>query len=170
MKLREILPYDAKEYQNLRLASEKEYPQYVGASVEHELSLNLEDLTKHMSKYPDSGNYLFGIFENDRLTGAAALLRKKSQKYSHKAFLWGMYVYPEYRKTGISKSLMDHAILWCQKKKDILALQLFVTTTNAKAISFYEKYGFKRYGTELKHMFAAGEFHDAHLLELDLNQ
>lgn len=63
---------------------------------------------------------------------------------------------------------MDHCLSWAKDQEGLLAITLFVTATNEAGKKFYEKYGFECYGTEKRHMFAAGEFHDAHLYELVL--
>lgn len=168
MEVREITERDLKDYLLLRRASEEEYPQYVGANVEAELAASESGIEKLFSTYPDTGHKLLGIFDNGALAGVTALTRKNSEKYQHKAFLWGMYIYPEYRKQGASTQLMEGSIEWAKSQNGLGSITLFVTSTNVSGINFYKRYGFKCYGTEKRHMFAAGSFHDAHLYELVL--
>lgn len=166
MIVREIEYSDLEEYRALRKASEKEFPQYVGANVEAELSVEGDGFLELMKTYPSLGHYLFGVFDDDRLVGVTALTRKNSEKYSHKAFLWGMYVYPDYRKKGASKLLMDYSISWAKEQQGLESIILFVTASNTAGMKFYQRYSFQCYGTEKRHMYAAGAFHDAHLYEL----
>ncbi|OUS05840.1 hypothetical protein A9Q81_03600 [Gammaproteobacteria bacterium 42_54_T18] len=168
MEVREITELDLGDYVLLRRASEKEYPQYVGANVETELAAGKSGIEDLFSTYPSLGHNLLGIFDNGTLAGITSLTRKASDKYRHKAFLWGMYIYPKYRKQGASSQLMERSIEWAKLQNGLEAITLFVTSTNIKGINFYKRYGFECYGTERRHMFAAGAFHDAHLYELVL--
>lgn len=168
MLVRQIQSSDAEDYLSLRKASELEFPQYVGASVEHELSVGESGIRDLLASYHSNGIYVFGVFDGEKLAGVSCLTRKDSNKYRHKAFLWGMYIYPEYRNSGVSSMLMEHAIDWCRSQGGIMAIQLFVTTTNAAGIKLYKRYHFASYGTERNHMFSAGSFHDAELMELPL--
>lgn len=156
------------EYIELREASEKDFPQYVGANVEAELAAGCDGFSKLFDSYPIQGHKTFGVFERNKLVGVAALTRKHSEKYKHKAFPWGMYIYPDYRKKGVSKLLMDYCIAWAKGQQGLESIILFVTATNAAGMNFYQRFGFQCYGTEKRHMFAAGQFHDAHLYELVL--
>lgn len=168
MEVREITQEDLKDYMRLRIASEKEYPQFVGANVEAELKAGEFGIGKLFSTYSSIGHKILGVFDHDTLAGVSALTRKSSEKYQHKVFLWGMYIYPQYRKKGASDQLMKKTIAWAKSQQGLESIILFVTTSNLAGINFYKRYGFVCYGTEKRHMFAAGLFHDAHLFELVL--
>mgnify|MGYP000134050550 CR=1 FL=1 len=168
MKVREITELDLNDYMLLRKASEEEYPQYVGANVEAELKVGESGIEQLFSTYLSVGHGLLGIFDNGSLAGVTALTRKSSDKYQHKAFLWGMYIYPQYRRQGASALLMEQTVEWAKSQQGLESITLFVTASNVAGINFYRRYGFECYGTEKRHMFAAGSFHDAHLYELVL--
>lgn len=168
MEVRQIKASDLIDYIELRRVSEKEFPQYVGANVEAELSVGSEGIGDLFCTYPSQGHTLFGLFNEGELKGVAALTRKNSEKYQHKAFLWGMYLYPDCRKKGASKLLMDHCLSWAKAQQGLESIILFVTASNTAGMKFYQKYDFQCYGTEKRHMYAAGSYHDAHLYELML--
>jgi len=168
MIVRLVTESDLSEYLRLRQASEDEYPQYVGATVEAELSAGVSGLPRLFADYGNQGHSVFGLFNDKTILGALSMTRKNSRKYRHKAFLWGMYIFPEFRKTGASSFIMDYCLSWAKDQDDLLSIILYVTTTNGAGIRFYERYGFKKFGTECRHMYAANAYHDAHMYELVL--
>ncbi len=52
-----------------------------------------------------------------------------------------LYVSPQEQHRGVGKRLMDEALIWFGTSKSVA---LEVATYNAKAIAFYEKYGFQK--------------------------
>jgi ribosomal protein S18 acetylase RimI-like enzyme len=64
----------------------------------------------------------------------------------HKALLWGMYVKAEFRGTGaadmILSALIDHA------RDHVEAITLTVVCENQRAVRFYERWGFRKFGVE----------------------
>ncbi len=57
--------------------------------------------------------------------------------------LSGLYISSDHRGKGIGKRLMDQAVGWLGREKDIA---LSVVSYNQNAISFYERYGFQKIG------------------------
>lgn len=66
----------------------------------------------------------------------------------------------QYQRKGIGSILLDHA-LQVMKKTSIEMVRLEVRTTNASAIKFYEKFGF-RVKTSIKEYY--DDFADAYLM------
>ena len=167
MEIREITTEDSELYYSLRVQSEAEYPEFVGFNAERELDVGQQGIKEILSNYPTEGTYVLGAFDNTELAGVVVASRRLSNKYRHKAFLWGMYVFPEYRGKGAARLLMDEMINWANTNPEIIALSLQVTLSNRRGQSFYKKYGFNIFGTEQNSLFAAGEFHGVHYMELD---
>jgi ribosomal protein S18 acetylase RimI-like enzyme len=161
-----VTPKEALDYYRLRVCSEQEYPEYVGLSAERELQAGPEKIAELIAGYENEGVCIFGAFDQ-RLVGIACVTRKKSNKYRHKAFLWGMYVAADYRGHKVGGMLLRHVIEW-GRKSVLTAIQLQVTTSNVPARTMYERLGFEIYGTERASLFAAGKYHDVHLMELAL--
>lgn len=169
MDIREITASDAERYFALRRKAEQEFPQFVGLSAERELSAGSADIADVLARYPAEGTMVFGGFENGALVGVVALTQRLgSPKYRHKAFLWGMYIVPEHRDGSVARPLMEAAISWAAGRAELLAITLQVTVSNVRARKFYGRFGFRCFGTEKKSLFAAGEFHDVHYMELEI--
>ena len=80
MEIREITSDDSKQYYSLRVASEKEYPEFVGFNAERELAVSGSRIAELISNYPSEGTILLGAFDESQLVGVLALSRRLSQK------------------------------------------------------------------------------------------
>lgn len=56
--------------------------------------------------------------------------------------LQGLGVLPSYRREGLGKALVSHALKWAQERFAHLSVKLKVESSNAPAISIYLKKGF----------------------------
>jgi ribosomal protein S18 acetylase RimI-like enzyme len=63
-----------------------------------------------------------------------------------------IYVEEEYRLMGIGDALMQRSIKWMDEK-NIKTKKVAVATYNQAAISFYERYGFRRRSVTLEQVF-----------------
>lgn len=169
--IREIKPSDFEAYYQLRVLSEKEYPEFVGFNAERELNAGREGIEVIIEQYPSEGTYVLGAFDADNaLVGLLVASRRLSDKYRHKAFLWGMYILPKFRGEGVANLLMDSIINWAKDHSEIQALTLQVTLSNHRGQAFYKKYNFQIFGTEHNALFAAGEYHGIHYMELEVTR
>ena len=168
MLIRQITSADAAAYFQLRVQSEQEYPQFVGFNAERELAAGPEGIGTLLESYPAEGTIIFGAFHDSSLLGVAVLSRRLSPKYRHKAFLWGMFVVPAARGGGTARVLMEAAIAWAREQKEIMAISLQVTLSNTRGQQFYRHHGFAVFGTEQRALFAAGQYHGIHYMELEL--
>lgn len=156
----------AQEYLELRKASEIEFPQYVGSSVERELLSGSDGIKNLMTAYVGEGTTIFGAFSEDKLMGVIGVSRRLSPKFKHRTFLWGMYVLSEYRSLKVATLLLVHVKTWAKYHPEVNVLWLQVTETNIPAISFYTKHGFEIYGTEPQSLFTQGEYYAAHYMQI----
>jgi RimJ/RimL family protein N-acetyltransferase len=166
--IREVAPADSSTYFSLRVQSEQEYPQFVGFNAERELAAEQSGIVALLSSYPSEGTIVWGAFEGIRVVGVLALSRRLSRKYAHKALLWGMYVIPEFRGGGAAHALMNASITWATEHSEIVAITLQVALSNIRALQFYKRLGFTVFGTEQRSLFAAGQFHAVHYMELEV--
>jgi len=91
-------------------------------------------------------DYVVGVESNGRILGIGGFARIAGVKTQHKGLIWGMYVRPEGRGMGAANEIMD--ALLDHAKDHVRQVQLTVVAANARAVAFYERHGFARYGVE----------------------
>jgi RimJ/RimL family protein N-acetyltransferase len=168
MLIREITEIDSISYFKLRVQSEQEFPQFVGFNAERELLAGQSGIAALLAGYVLEGTVVWGAFQDDQLIGVVVLSRQLSSKYKHKAFLWGMFVVSEFRGAGVAQALMQAAISWASAHPEVVAITLQVTLSNIRGQQFYKRLGFTIFGTEQRSLFAAGQFHGVHYMELEV--
>lgn len=111
-------------------------------------------------------DYVVAAVVDNRWCGIGGLRGCEGSKLQHKGLIWGMYVAPEARGSGAAdamlRALMDHA------RGKFRQLQLTVMADNARAIAFYERHGFARYGVEPEAVLRSGVYADEALMWLRL--
>ncbi len=83
----------------------------------------------------------------------------------HIATIWGVYVRPEGRGTGLSRSLMIAAI--DEARQTCRSIRLTVASSNAAAIRLYESLGFKAWAIDTDALKVGEIYHDEILMRLD---
>ena len=100
------------------------------------------------------------------LRGVVGFYVPDGAKQRHKGVLWGMFIQPEARGTGLGPALvarvLEHA------KQTVEEVRLTVVSTNVAAIRLYERAGFERYGLERRALKVGGSYHDEVLMALSL--
>ncbi|WP_371223695.1 GNAT family N-acetyltransferase [Orientia tsutsugamushi] len=105
---------------------------------------------------------MFGVFVDNSLVSCAGFCSLNSAKTKHRGVICGMYTRPEYRWQGIASAFISHA------KSHVAQLHLTCVTSNLGAVAFYQKHGFKIYGTEPRALKIKYSFFDEHLMMLEL--
>ncbi|WP_371525514.1 GNAT family N-acetyltransferase [Streptomyces sp. NBC_01283] len=62
------------------------------------------------------------------------------------AHVVGVFVRPEHRGSGVIDALFETAVEWARSVPDVARVRLFVHEDNARAETFYRRYGFARSG------------------------
>ena len=88
-------------------------------------------------------------------------------KRSHIGVLWGMYVRPEARGTGLATALVESLIEAGRERVE--QIQLTVVASNARARRFYQRMHFSEYGLEKKALKYNGVYFDEVLMVRFLN-
>jgi len=86
------------------------------------------------------------------------------EKMRHRGDIWGVYVAPDARGTGVGRRVMEHILEHARTR--VLQVHLAVTATNAAAVALYDRLGFVRYGTEPRALKVNGRYLDEHLMVL----
>jgi ribosomal protein S18 acetylase RimI-like enzyme len=132
---------DAIPYRELRLLALHLHPEAFGSSWEEESALSEIAFAERLTS-----GAVFGARLGDRLIGCAGLAHRDKTKLRHKAILWGMFIKPEARGSGLGKRLLDEIIAHARPRYEEILLT--VVEGNAAAHRLYVSAGFEEYGRE----------------------
>jgi RimJ/RimL family protein N-acetyltransferase len=153
---------DVASYRDLRLEGLKSHPEAFASSWESEAEKPLSWWAERLK----SSIVLGGWVDGSPLAGVAGFRVQDAVKLRHKAVLWGMYVRPEARGTGLAAALLQRAIEHASTLVEEISLT--VVTTNAAACRLYRAAGFKEFGLERRALKVGSEYHDEMLMALSL--
>ena len=109
-----------------------------------------------------TNGFVVSVEAEGRVLGIGGFAQMPGTKADHKGLIWGMYVRPEGRGKGVADAVMtallDHA------RTVVRQVQLTVVADNARAVAFYERHGFTRYGVEPDAIAMEGRFADEALM------
>ena len=168
MTIRQLTAYDAPAYQALRLRGLRESPTAFGASYSDEEGRALPEVATRITPAPDGAQCVFGSFAGELLVGILAFIRPTREKLRHCAEICGMYVAPEFRRSGHGAALLDAALAHARSLSSIRQLKLTVTATNMPARALYQSRGFVCVGVEPDALFVDGDYFDDELYVLRL--
>jgi RimJ/RimL family protein N-acetyltransferase len=162
MTIRLLEPEDAQIFQAVRLRGLLEEPTAFVSDHSEEVDRPLSDVAARL--IPKEGAAVFGAFIDGELAGVTGVETEKSARLRHKAWVWGVFVQPEFRGQGLARALIaasiEHAFTW----PGVLQLNLGVNATNAAARRLYESLGFVEFSFEKQFMIVNGEPHDEILM------
>jgi RimJ/RimL family protein N-acetyltransferase len=156
-QVRRLETSDAALYREIRLEALKKNPEAFGSTFERENNQPLSWFEATLGRA-----VIFGAFLDGTLAGVAGYAAQESPKQAHKALLWGMYVRPAARNSGVGKRLvaavLDHA---CGR---VEMVQLTVVSENEAAQGLYSALGFVAYGVEKRALKQDGKYYDEVLM------
>ena len=154
-----MTPADAEAFRALRLDALRGEPNGFAASLADEADLPLAWFAERLE-----ANWV--LASGDPLAGMVALGFDARIKRRHAAHLWGVFVRPEARGTGLARALVAAAVQEARTRVD--HLRLAVDAANATAIGLYRSLGFVEYGLEPAGLRRDGIETDDLLMALDL--
>ena len=164
-EIRPFRPEDAPAYRELRLEALERHPESFGSAFEDERLHDVAYFAERITPPPPAAT--FGAFEGERLVGMAGFYAHTGLKVRHGGVLWGMYVRPAWRGSGLAERLvrtvMNHA-----RDHDIELLELTVAQENRPAAALYDRLGFTPYGVREDALKVAGRYVAEVLLVLRL--
>ncbi len=161
--VRRLLPADAAALHTLRREALDAAPEAFSASPEDEAHLTPAVLARHLD--PASVSAVFGAFAGGELVGMAGFARAERAKERHKGTMWGVYLRPGARGSGLAEALVRAVIT--HAKDHVRVLQAGVGVENPAARRTYHRLGFVPYGIERKALCVAGRFIDEELLMIE---
>jgi ribosomal protein S18 acetylase RimI-like enzyme len=161
IQIRRLTPADAVSYREIRLTGLKSNPEAFGSTFEAESAEPLSSFSERLRS-----STVFGAFCRTELLGIAGFVVRKGAKEAHKGLLWGMYVRPDARQTGIGRRLVEAVIDFARRHVELI--QLSVVRDNEAARRLYAGLGFVEYGVEKNSLKQGGRYYDEILMALDL--
>ncbi|WP_042301633.1 GNAT family N-acetyltransferase [Paraburkholderia kururiensis] len=158
MRIRLLNPNDALSFQSLRLRALTEAPTSFASSYEEEVDRSIDVIQNQLATRDDRG--IFGALDGERLVGVAGLGRENLRKLSHKAFLWGVYVAPDMRGSGISRRLITKALDFAKSVPGVTQVNLTANAKSTAAIKVYASLGFQEFGLERHSLMVGGDVYD----------
>ena len=147
MMIQRLTPQHAAAYRALMLEAYAKHPHAFTSTPDERVALPLSWWEARVAHGPEAPSIVLGAFADDALLGVAGLAFQTRTKLAHKAKLFGMYVRPETRRTGVGRQLVE-AVLTEAKRRGIEVVQLSVSQPNRSARKLYAACGFAYFGTE----------------------
>ena len=163
LKVRRLEASDVADYRELRLESLKVHPEAFGASWESEGEKPISWWVERLQTTTVFGGWV----NNSPLVGVAGFAVYHTAKLRHKGELWGMYVRPEARGTGLAAALVQEVVAHARPLVEQVCLT--VVASNVAARRLYNAAGFEEYGLERRGLKVGSEYYDEVLMVLPLN-
>lgn len=165
--IRQASPADAAAFRELRLGALQDSPIAFSADYQKNLNHPLKHWEDMLTMHQDESTIFFALHENI-LIGTTGIARGNSPKTRHSAWVWGVYVRPEWRGLHIAEELIRTCFSWAKAGKIVIA-KLGVAAVNKSAVRCYERCGFQIYGTEPRALFYDGSYYDFHMMSCSLD-
>lgn len=157
--VRKLLKEDLQAFFNLRLEALKNFPSGFLSTYAEEKAAG-PVLFENLLSNQEAGNVIFGAVLDGKLIGCLGIYQKNQATIQHISTIWGMYVQPDYRNSGVGKALLTVALEHAKNELKCQVVNLSVDADNISAIKLYESFGFKSWGMEPKAKMMSGRFFD----------
>ncbi len=138
--IRPLTAADADAFRTLRLEGLSLAPEAFTAAHEIECRQPLSFFEERIS-----GSTVFGGFDTaGNLVGMMGLHVPASPRTGHQGEVWGVYVQPQARGTGLAHRLLAMVVDTARQRVGVEALTLGVGAHNIPALRTYERAGFRQ--------------------------
>jgi ribosomal protein S18 acetylase RimI-like enzyme len=162
-QLRRLGPNDASSFREIRLEALANHPEAFGAAWEEEQGRP----ESHFADWLGNTRVIGSFSDTGMLTGMIGVSTSKTIKTQHIGWIWGMYVRPTARGTGLSRLLLRAAIN--EAGTSLRSLRLSVVSSNIPAIRLY-KSGFEEWVVEMEALRVGDVFYDEVLMRLEIGR
>jgi ribosomal protein S18 acetylase RimI-like enzyme len=155
--IRQLTVNDFEAWKAIRLEGVKLPPQSCGESfeqVQEQNSQSFEELLKRGAA--------FALEKENIIKGIIGTFTLQPHNMRHRAVLFGLYVRPDYRESGVANALVEHVINFVKPLHT--QIHLTVTISNNPAINLYKKHGFIIYGLEPSSLKIGEDYYDGYLM------
>ena len=138
VRTRRVTRDEWERVRELRLRALADAPDAFGSTLDRERAHGEVEWVGWIEGWSGSRNVLFVAEDGERWVGMAVGSRAGDEPDAH---LYGMWVEPSRRSSGIGASLVEQVLGWA-RARDVRSVIHGVTETNAGAAAFYEQLGF----------------------------
>lgn len=169
--IRKLTYEDAEEFTRLRLNALTINPEAFLITFDEE-NKDINSVSGRLKDKEKSGgkDFILGAYDKDSLIGMVGFYCDSFIKAEHKAYIWGMFVEPEYRGKNIGRKLLNKTIELSLHIERLEQILLNVVITNKEAKNLYYSAGFELFGTEKNAMKAGEEYFDEDYMILYLDK
>src|SRR5262249_2308 len=167
MLVRVLGPSDATAFRALRVRALREHPNAFGRTPEEVDSVEVWTERLRIDGGSDV-DFLLGAVDAETLVGTVGCHRDRGAKQRHIAYIWGMYVVPEQRGTGLGRRLLLAALDRVPTWPDVEHVWLDVTIGNAAARALYASCGFTSIAVKPRALKVGDYYFDEELMALPL--
>jgi RimJ/RimL family protein N-acetyltransferase len=168
MEIRALSSADLEAFRNIRRESLENSPRSFAESLAEHDELSPKEFAKRFTSSTTGDNVIIGAFLASQLAGVAGFVRNPRAKLSHKALIWGVYVRPAFRSTGVARKILAEIIRRAKTIQGVHQINLTVAEgTPAKHL--YLALGFQVFGQERNSLKIDSEYLDEDLMTLHLN-
>jgi len=130
----------------------------MGLTLDEELSRPIEGFRNQLSS--PLPNAVFGVFVSGELVATAAVSRTSTFASSgHKMLMWGVFTSPRFRRRGLARLVVTHAIRHAFDA-GVVRINLLAYVPNDPVLALYRSLGFLECGTEPEAVHLDGRYHD----------
>jgi RimJ/RimL family protein N-acetyltransferase len=158
VEVRRLTSDDAAQLWQLRLTALEAEPQAFRETAAEHRQKPVTYFSERLGE-TDSNGFVYGAFDGAALIGMAGYYRKDEKR----AWIWGVFVSPQYRGSGVSQALLESLLNEIRSVPRIRSVHLTVALTQEPARRLYRKCGFRLSGPDLD--TPPNEEHLTYLLE-----
>lgn len=143
MRVRLLTETDGSSYRALRLASIEESPALSSPEIVCELAFFARFGKGVLGNHSLEGTLVWGAYTGERLVGVVAVARGFERGNSHTVHLWGLYVCPAFRGSGVGTLLLRAAIAWTRRQPATTKTVLYAHHGDCHALQLFRQFGFE---------------------------
>lgn len=163
LTIRPFMPGEGLALRTIRREALASDPHAFGSSLVEEW-----DMADRRLEAWINDNLIVGAFAGREAVAMAGLRRLSLQKVAHRAEIWGFYVRPSFRGTGIADCMLETLLELCER--GVSQLELNVVAGNPAAVAFYRRNGFRETGRIPNAAAVEGGYAEEILMVRDLDR
>jgi len=156
--VRRFRPDEAAAFRAVRLDALTTSPEFFASVLADESERDEAYYAARLAEQP-----VWGVFDGEAPVGMAGLNVHEGERKRHKATLWGMYVSPAARGSGVAARLIE-AVVDHARAEGLQQVLLTCMAVNTRARALYERLGFVQYGLEPRALRIGDEVFDDTLM------